>query len=394
MNARTASRVAWSLWLLVAIGIAFGLFLRPEGNVELEDVPLLVSFGAFATVGAVVASRRPQNPLGWIFLAIGLLTAIAAVAEAYAARVPDRSGPVPAPVALGAWIQNWFWYPLVAMSTLLTMLLFPSGLPSRRWRPVLWSCVAAAAAVTVMAALSPTVQAAGREVPNPLGVTGLNVRDVEETLLFQVFTILLFGGIAAAVISLVGRFRRSRGTERQQLKWFMYAAILVVANIIASVAFPAYERSEASGFVFGLLIGLVPVSCGLAILRYRLYDIDLIINRTLVYGALTAVLALVYVGGVVGVGGLVREATGQQDNSLVIAATTLVVAALFRPARARIQAFIDRRFYRRKYDAARTVEAFSARLRDEVDLETMRLDLVTVVHDTMGPARASLWLRS
>jgi hypothetical protein len=215
----------------------------------------------------------------------------------------------------------------------------------------------------------------------------MSAKDVEESPLFAVFGFTLVLVVPAAVGSLILRFRRSRGAERQQLKWFAFAATLIGISFVPSVLVPAYERSAVSGLVFGFVIWLIPLSCGIAILRYRLYDIDRIINKTLVYGLLTALLGGAYAGVVFGIGGLVS------DNSVVVAVATLIVAALFRPARARVQALIDRRFYRRRYDAGRTLEAFSARLRQEIDLDALSGELVGAVRETMQPVQASLWLR-
>jgi hypothetical protein len=214
---------------------------------------------------------------------------------------------------------------------------------------------------------------------------------------------LVPASIVGCATSLVQRFRRSRGSERLQLKWLATAAavcaVLYVAAMLVSLNQP--WGTEETPFWIGVIQNaafvsfvLIPVAIGFAILKYRLYDIDLIINRTLVYGALTAMLALVYVGGVVGVGGRLREVTGEERNNLVVAGSTLAVAALFHPARARIQSFIDRRFYRGKYDATQTLERFATRLRDEVDLETMQAELLGVVHQTMQPSHVSLWLRT
>jgi hypothetical protein len=253
---------------------------------------------------------------------------------------------------------------------------------------VLWVSVLSISSVTVLSALSSTLEGPGRTVANPIGLSGLTVRDIEESLLFQVFGILLGAVLVAAVISLLLRFRRSRGAEREQLKWFAFAATLLGLSLTASILFPAYEQSVVSGIVLGLAIALIPVASGIAITRYHLYDIDRIINRTLVYGVLTVLLAAVYVGAVVGLSTLVGEST------LLVAASTLLVAALFRPARRWVQGLIDRRFYRQKYDAARTLEAFTARLREEVDLDSLTGDLVRVVRDTVQPTHASLWLRS
>jgi hypothetical protein len=391
---RPAAAAAWALWLLSIAGIGLGLSLGTRTSSDiLELIPLLAAFVAYATVGAIIAGRRPRNPIGWLFLAIGILTAVAAIGEPFANQPIGPGSDVPISAVLGAWTEEWFWYPLFAMSTVFTLLLFPSGLPSRRWRPVLWVNVVAVALASLMAALSPTVQVGGRRVPNPIGVRVVP-ENVEATVPFQISQLVLGLGIAAATVSVFLRFRRSRGEERQQLKWFAYAAALVASTIAVSIAFPAIERSAASQVLFGFAILGIPISCGIAITRYRLYDIDRVINRTLVYAILTALLVGIYVGAAVGVGALVRSLTGQQNNALVIAASTLAVAALFGPARRRIQGFIDRRFYRRKYDAARTLEAFSARLREHVDLDALTGELLAVVRGTMQPAHASLWLRS
>jgi hypothetical protein len=389
VKVRLSAVAAWALWTFSAAGIGLGLALQLLGGrtADLQGLSFVVAFSAYATVGAVVASQRPRNPIGWVFLSVGVLTAIGSLGEAYTLVTFSRPGPLSPAALLAAWTQTWYWYPLLATSTLFTLLLFPSGLPSRRWRPVLWVSVLALASVTVLSSLSSPLEAAGRSVPNPIGISGLTIDDIEESLPFQVFGILLGAVLVAAVVSLLLRFRRSRGAEREQLKWFVFAATLVGLSLTASILFPAFERSALSGIVLGLAITWIPVASGIAITRYHLYDIDRIINRTLVYGVLTVLLGAVYVGVVVGLGTLVGQST------LLVAASTLLVAALFRPARRRIQALIDRRFYRRKYDAARTLEAFTARLREEVDLDSLTGDLVGIVRDTMQPAQASLWLR-
>jgi hypothetical protein len=388
---RPAATGAWTLWLLTIAGIGVGLSLGTWAGELAEIISLLIAFVAFATVGAVIASRRPRNPIGWLFLGIGVLTAIGALGEAYSDRAFREPGPPSTLAVWAAWTQGWFWYPLFAMCTLFTLLLFPSGLPSRRWRPVLWVSVASLAVVTLMAAMDSTIQAAGRKVPNPIGITALE--DVEATGLFLVFTSLFALGVVAATISIIVRFRRSRGEEREQLKWFAYAAALLAVTLIASLVLPAFERSLAGQLALSVAILGIPVSCGIAITRYRLYDIDRIINRTLVYAVLSVLLVGIYVGAVFGLSAVVRSITGQPNNALVIAASTLAVAALFGPARRRIQGFIDRRFYRRKYDATQTLEAFSTRLREEVDLDALTGDLVRVVQTTMQPTHVSVWLR-
>ena len=353
-----------------------------------ESISLLAAFGAFMAVGSLVVARRPNNVIGWAFSAVGLLAATGAVAEEYAEYAyVTEPGALPGAVA-AAWYANWSWFPTIFLAMLFPLLFFPNGrLLSARWRPAFWIGATAAVALTMLAALEPWLQGEDITVRNPLGIRG--VPDAEEgavaTFLLGLVTLVLI----AALASLVIRFRRSRGDERQQLKWFTYAGSLMVTSLILEEGF----RLDLPTFVFGFMVSLVPISAGIAILKYRLYDIDFIINRTMVYVSLTAVLALIYAGGVVGVGSVVRRATGQERNSLVVAASTLAVAGLFRPARARIQGFIDRRFYRSKFDAQQALADFSAKMRDEIDLDSLTGELTAVVRDTVQPTHVSLWLR-
>ncbi len=271
------------------------------------------------------------------------------------------------------------------------LLYFPTGrLLSHRWRALAVTAWVALIAITILAALSPSleIQDEDKVISNPIGIEALG--NVEQNLAGSILFGAFLCSLAGAFASLVIRFRRSEGEERQQLKWFTYAGVLAVL-LPASDLLPL--PGALSDVIYGLVLAFLPIATGIAILKYRLYDIDVIINRTLVYGGLTATLALVYVAGVVVLGGALRAVTGQANNNLAVAASTLGVAALFRPARSRIQSFIDRRFYRRKYDSARTLEAFSARLREEVELRTLTAHLLTAVSDTMQPAHVSLWLR-
>jgi hypothetical protein len=290
-----------------------------------------------------------------------------------------------------AWIASWLWVPDVGLYLLLA-LLFPNGrLLSARWRPFVGFIGVVVMAGTVAVALSPGPIRGLELIENPLGMEALpNVAVLTEAL--------LYGLGVVAVASVLVRLRRSSGVERQQIKWFAYAgAVLATSTIIT------YVLSEASSlrwlgwvaFVPGMAGNAgMPVAVGIAILRYRLYEIDILINRTLVYGVLTGTLALVYLGGVASAQAIFRALTGQQGQSqLAIVVSTLVIAALFNPLRRRIQGFIDRRFYRKKYDAAKTLEAFSAQLRDETDLDALSDDLLGVVRETMHPAHVSLWLR-
>jgi len=278
---------------------------------------------------------------------------------------------------------------LLALVLIFMPLLFPDGrLPSRRWLPVLVLAGVGTVMMVVLGALADTLsvnEAPGYEIDNPIGVEGL--RNVEDLPVFGVLTGLLIFSIVGAGAAVVVRFRRSRGVERQQMKWFVYAVALML--LVPTEGFlPGIFGSVALGAV---LIGL-PTAIGIAVLRHRLYEIDLIINRTLVYGTLTATLVALYLGGIVLLQRVFVTLTGEK-STLAVVASTLVIAALFNPLRRRIQSFIDRRFYRRKYDARKTLEDFSARLRDETDLETLNAHLVGVVAETMQPAHVSLWLR-
>jgi hypothetical protein len=378
--------VATSLAVVLAV---------PNGNFRaFGSFSVLVAYAAFMAVGALIVAVRPEHRVGWMFSAIGLLAAVGLLAQEYSEYgYVTRPGSLPYPV-VGAWVVAWYWLLLIALMFIFTLLLFPTGhLASPRWRPVAWVAWIGTVTITVLGALNPTLQLQDEDysVPNPIGVAA--VGDVEESTAGGVLLVVFVLSMTAAFVSLVIRFRRSQGVERQQLKWFTYAGTLLLAMLMISIVIEdvlGLEASVGGDFVFFLLIAFLPMSAGIAILRYRLYDIDLVINRTLVYGALTATLGLVYVAGVVGLPEVLPLA---RDNDLVVAGSTLAVAALFSPARRRIQAFVDRRFYRSRYDARRTVEEFSSRLRDQVDLETLVDDLERVVRETLAPASVGLWLR-
>ncbi len=293
------------------------------------------------------------------------------------------------------WLTAWFGGPIVFALFALVFLLFPNGrLPSRRWRPVVWLELVAAVCLVAWAFEPGLLGNLGLvRVSNPFGIQGA------AALLGTLGLVGLFVTLAVALaggISLVLRFRRARGVERQQIKWFAFSGVLFCAVFAAGPFSWDLPQSPATAWIWPVLFlagaSTIPVAVGIAILRYRLYDIDLIINRTLVYGSMTSTLALVYVGSVVGLQAALRGLTGQ-ESTLAVVASTLVIAALFTPLRRRVQAFVDRRFYRRKYDAAKTLAAFSARLRDETDLDTLGRDLTAVARDAIQPEHVSLWLR-
>jgi hypothetical protein len=386
-------RSTWVAWFMVAIfvvgcGVAVALEVA-KGDFGPDGVALLLAFTAFMGVGAVIVARRPGNAIGWIFSAIGLLAATGWLAMEYAAYAYlTRPGSLPGAI-WAAWYQHQWWNPMATLILVATPLLFPTGrLPSARWRPVAVVAAVTTVALMLLAALEPTIQLQDQQywVDNPIGLAG--VPDPETSAVGSALVGLLAACLVAAVVSLVLRFRRSRGVERQQLKWFVYAGVLLILLIPVGEYLPA----TIGDALFGLIIAFVPVAAGIAILRYRLYDIDRLINRTLVYGLLTAILGAIY-AGVVLILGQLFGGLGAEPPSWAVAGATLAVAALFQPGRRRIQAAVDRRFNRRKYDAAKTIQAFSTRLRDQIDLDTLSAELLAVVDQTMEPTRVSLWLR-
>jgi hypothetical protein len=363
--------------------IAGMALIAAAGDVTAADAVGSLALVSFPVVGAVVASRRPENAIGWLFCGVGLVFAAAAAADGWAtfALANGHAGGVAA-----AWLASWLFVPAGFGMPQLLFLLFPTGRPlSPRWRPAVALVAVAIAAQAAGTALDPAelTDAPVEGIANPVGVEG------GDALAALGWTLGLLTVVLAAV-SLVLRFRRARGIERQQLKWFAYAAVLFALCCAgAGVTFTVMGYLPAAGQVLLLAaFALIPIAAGTAILRHRLYDIDVVINRTLVYGALTATLAAAYLALAL----LLGLTVGRSD--LTVALSTLAVAALFGPARKRIQAAVDRRFYRRRYDAARTLEAFGSRLRNEIDLEALGADLNSVVRETVQPAHVSLWMRS
>ena len=357
-------------------------------------------FLVFPLVGALIASRRPENAIGWICLAVGLLWMLIGVSDVYGVYGVAQPGSVPFPVVV-AGINNWLWVPAVGLLGTYLLLLFPDGkLPSRRWRPLVWLSGAVLVLASVGVMLSPGPLQGLGGVRNPFGLEG------QQWLTSAGYAVLPLLPLCMLVsaLSLVLRFRRSRGEEREQIKWIAFAAsvvvILYLIAMVASLLSPAetwFARSSPAWLSLlqsAALLSLtaVPIAVGIAVLRYRLYEIDILINRALVYGSLTATLALAYVGGVVVLQAMVRAISGQ-ESSLAVVASTLAIAALFGPLRRGVQELVDRRFYRRKYDAAKTLEAFTARLREETDLNALTDEVTNVVRGTMQSAHVSLWLR-
>jgi hypothetical protein len=405
LGVRAASWLAWALaGLSVALFVAEATLsaLVPDSWDVSASIAGLLGSAAFLTipgVGALIASRQPRNPVGWILLADGLLWKTTNMLDYYS--VYGMAEPGSLPFALGAaGINNWLWVPSVGLLGTYVFLLFPDGrFPSRRWRPLAWLSGVVIAAVSVGVALSPGQLQGLGGIQNPFELLKPWMMPA-----FWASLLLLPLCMLASAASLVFRYRRSRGEERQQLKWIAFAAAFVGISYMIAMVF-SFIFPTKSWFAPGspqwldlvayealLSFVAIPIAVGFAILRYRLYDIDIIINRTLVYFPLTVMLVAIYIAGVVGLQILFRVLTGQQ-SSLAVVASTLLIAAIFNPLRRRVQVLVDRRFYRKKYDAAKTLEEFGARLRDETDIETLSGNLVAVTRETVQPAHVSLWLR-
>jgi hypothetical protein len=388
-RARVVSGLAVSLGLLtVGLKVAALLFRWPfvhdatlfEGLAETLLITLDVPY---ALVGVLICARQPWNRIGWL-LVVGGLANGGYVAVMYATHGRQQLAELPV-----TWMTGWLFWLTAFITLMFLLLLYPTGrLLSRRWRPVVWAV--AAWGILGLAAMVLNPELADPGFWDPVGGRGLGgqfaTKAVESDVALGWLLVLLALVLAAtALVSLVVRFRRARGVERQQLKWLVYGwGLSAAANTLVPV-------SWAAGILPWLINWAVAIAIAVAILRYRLYEIDRLINRTLVYGLLTALLGAVYAGAVLVLGQLFGG-LGGEPPSWAVAGATLAVAALFQPARRRIQAVVDRRFNRRRYDAARTVEAFSLRLRDQVELDTLSAELLTVVDQTMQPTAVSLWL--
>ena len=402
MRSRAASWLAWSLaGLCVAMFLAsVVLHVLAHSSQEptstgdtLSELLIFVSFLAFPIVGALIASRHPRNPVGWICLVIGLFWTLIFLGDS----IPG-SGPYP--VTMDALTQAT-WIPPVGLLGIYLILLFPDGkLPSRRWRSLAWLSGVVMVLASLIITFSPGPLEGHPGVRNPFGLEG----SPPWVATAGIFILLLLPlCMLASALSLMLRYRRSGGEEREQIEWIAFAAsvvgLLYLITMLSSLTFSGPWGGAGTPLWLGLLqqaslvsFTAVPIAVGFAVLKYRLYDIDIIINRALVYGPLTVLLAATYFGGVVGLQYVFRTLTGQ-GSTLAIVASTLAIAALFNPLRRLVQALVDRRFYRRKYDAAKTLEAFNSRLREETDLDALSSDVVGVVRESMQPAHVSLWLR-
>jgi hypothetical protein len=388
--------VAWLAWSLcvACVGLALCMpllsFLNGRTLVAFfreRDAAVSVLVISFSIVGALIVSHRPQNLIGWIFCAAALFQAFSAVGVEYGTyALLTRPGTLPFAEGV-SWLADWIWAPGLGLILVFLPLLFPNGQPpSRRWWPVAWLGGLSIGMITASVSLLVWLQG---DIGTADGPPGWLL-----ALLQVCFPLMLLAGLLA-VISLVLRFLGARGDERQQIKWFASAATLTFTWILLfeQLLGPQEGAFEAIVALSGLVVvPSIPIATGIAILRYRLYDIDRIVNRALVYAALTVTLVLVYLGGVISLQYAFRTMTGG-ESQLAVVASTLAIAALFNPLRWRIQALVDRRFYRRKYDAQKTLAAFSSRLREETDLDALGGELVTVVRETVQPASVALWLR-
>jgi hypothetical protein len=406
VSRRAAAWLVWSLYgLIICLSTIWSwvLLIGHDGsrNALYLASEALISLAApvvFAIVAALIVSHQPRNTVGWVLMVpVGLYVVGGPIAGYFERLTPSSSEPTVA-FLLMAWFNNWNWL-LLIFPLLFIPLLFPNGRPpTPRWRWVGVAAIAWAALFVLLAALPQQINAGTTPnvvVDNPIGVLGKGT--VER--LVGVWIVGLLALALACAVALFVRYRRANETEREQIKWLLYACAVFLVVYVVGFASGLGGTSSVGGYIWGVFFGLsiiaLPAAIGIAILKYRLYDIDIIINRTLVYGSLTATLALAYFGGVTATQALFSTLTDQQElPQLLIVASTLVIAALFNPLRRRIQSFIDRRFYRRKYDARKTLEAFSAKLRDETDLEALNEELVGVVRETMQPAHVWLWLRS
>ncbi len=375
MNARVWVRAGQSVLVLVfAVGMVVGSLADWRSSLT-----LLFSV-AYAAIGLLLTTRQPTNPIGWLFLAVGATSGLIAGTGAAMLFAVNSGQPDAGYAMASAWAANFLWVDDLTMALILTLLLFPHGLLSRRWRPVLWLTIGTATALTVLAAFTPTLTVGGNKVdvpehhyPNPLhrGAWGFVANDTWVALL----TVFALCGVLA-LISTVLRFRRTSGVERLQMRWFTFSGVILIVSSFSN-----------NDYVFAVAASLVPVSCGVAILRYHLYDIDRIISRTTSYAIVTALLLATY-GVVVSV---VLHVLPDSSN-LAVATATLTAAALARPVLRRVQSAVDRRFNRARFDALATVDQFGARLRHEVDPELVASDLVSVVRGTLAPAHTRITL--
>jgi hypothetical protein len=398
-NGRVAAWLAWALVALSVVLLVGGLVLSRAASSTVADLQFggetksasaladLLTLLIFSVVGAVVVSRQPRNTIGWLFCGVGVAVGLNSFAGDYA-EFWLVSGFGPRSIGeTAAWFSSWLWILLVS-SPIFLLLLFPDGRPpSPRWRPVAWCATLGITGFSLSLALGAGPLEDFPQIVNPYSVDSPIVGIVGGAA-----GVVALGSMVASAVSLIVRLRRAEGEQRQQVKWLAYGGAMVVGTILVGGVITIWSVNVSIVVMNVALLGL-PVFTGIAIVKHRLYDIDIVINRTLVYGTLSVTLAALYFSGVAATQAVFGAITNQEQTQLAVVASTLVIAALFNPLRRRIQSFIDRSFYRRKYDVAKTLEGFSMKLRDDTDLEALRGDLVGVVRETMQPAHVSLWLR-
>ena len=390
MQPRTRTLLAWALWLATfgccAAGLAVTLAVtRPltvavlvEGAAHALAFPL-----GYATVGLVLSLRRPANPIGWLYAAAGLVWSLAIPGDPWLVQLVAEHRPLPLAAQVAAVFGEFSWAPATVLGVTLPALLVPDGrLRSRRWRPVAATSMVAAVLVVVGGGLAPA-QLEDLPIANPFGLAG--PAGAVAGLLAGVGYLLWVATMVASLACVVVRFRSSRGVERQQLRWVAAGAAAAVAGLLGGAAVP--QGSVLSGVLYSSVL-CIPLAVAVAVLRYRLWDLDRLVSRTVTYAVVTALLVVPYLVIVPAAGRLVGG-----SGSLAVAAATLAAAAVFQPLGRRVQDLVDRRFNRRRYDAAGTVEGFAAHLRDQVDLDALSAELLAVVNQTMQPVGASLWLR-
>jgi hypothetical protein len=401
MKIRLTAWLPWALFAVVVIAALFSLTSTLSGRRVYADIfqfataVLDALLGvAFGVVGALILSRQARNRIGWLLMVIAVPIAVGQALQVHLAQAVNGAAAPTFLTYLLVWLSGWTWWLLIG-PLLLILLLFPTG----QWLSPRWRWVAGLIALLFLTfigetTLSPKWQDTNSGVvfSNPLGVNVLPA-DFTFEIIAAPWFMTLVSTAGLCVLSVLIRYRRSGVVEREQLKWFLSAcAFFIAAYAVAGFLSFGKDQPNWAGVLLNLAFLLLPVSIGIAILRYRLYDIDIIIRKTLVYSVLTALLALIYFGGVVLGQQLTRSITGESSD-VAIVVSTLVIAALFFPLRRRVQSTIDRRFYRRKYDAAKTLATFGVTARDEVELEQLTAELLNVVNETMQPASVSMWLK-
>ena len=385
------------VWWVMVVTAAAGVISAAFTFGEMENPLLLLPVAAESVVGASVARQRPGNPMGWVFLGIGTLAGMLSLAVGITELAVRTPGHLPWWGFVAAWVSSWVWYPLLFLLTTVTLLLFPSGLLTSRWRPVLWLSTLSAVGITLVAALVPTVgvefSSAGeatRSVSNPLSPPFMaQVPSIEDSAAADVFGLLFVAGLAASVLSSALRVRRSRGAEREQMRWFGFAVALIVLLVVFEATLGRFVSPVLTSIAEAFVLSFFVVSCGVAILRYRLYDIDRIISRTTSYLVVTGALIGGYAVTVAAASELV---SGKQP--LAVAAATLLVAAAFRPLLRRVRRVVDRRFDREHYDAELAIGEFADRLRVSSGEAVVQADLESVLQLVFQPSGVGVWLRA